>query len=287
MRFVSVVVLCMVGCEGPAGPAGPPGNDGIDGAQGPTGSNGTNGSDGTTPPAPWLTAAGVRVAVTSLTFDNSGAHVAFKLADPFGVALDRKGLLTDTKVGVSFVLAQLAANPDGSAGQYTAYTTRVQTSPINGNSATQATTEGNESGFTVVDVTQGSYEYTFTAPVTAMDPTLTQTVLAVAVRGTAIDRTTLSARPDGGQPIARGEVTDHACNSCHATLGLHGGRYTSPTQCVLCHQPQSSDPDTGNTVDFKVMIHKIHRGSALPSVVAGTPYQIIGFQQSVADFSTV
>ena len=60
----------------------------------------------------------------------------------------------------------------------------------------------------------------------------------------------------------------------------------------MCHNPggngiQTVDPDTGNSIDFEVMIHKIHMGSSLPSVIAGTPYQIIGFQQSVNDFSSV
>jgi len=43
----------------------------------------------------------------------------------------------------------------------------------------------------------------------------------------------------------------------------------------MCHTPQTVDPDTGNTVDMKVFIHKLHMGSQLPSVKAGTPYQVI------------
>ena len=90
------------------------------------------------------------------------------------------------------------------------------------------------------------------------------------------------------QPLTtRDVVRTTACNTCHDPLSAHGGARLSVQLCVLCHTPQTTDPDTGNTVDFKVMVHKIHAGSSLPSVQAGVPYQIIGFGQSVNDFSTV
>src|SRR4029453_15912631 len=114
-------------------------------------------------------------------------------------------------------------------------------------SAIQATTES--SGvLRVVDATKGTYTYQVATPLTGIQPAATQTVGALAVRtmgdAQAIARTAFSARPDGGAVIAREVVDDAACSGCHRTLDAHGGRWTRPNQCVLCHQPQSSDPDT-------------------------------------------
>ena len=280
-----LLCLLVAACEGPAGPAG---------GQGEPGTNGTNGDAGPkgdpADPAPWLTAPAIDIAVTGLTIANNAATVAFTLTDGKGEAVDASGKLTDGSVALGFVLAQLAKNADGSPAQYTAYTTITATSPISGATAIQAQTESTGT-LTAVDVTRGTYRYAVAAPLTGLDPTLTQTVGALAVRtvadGEAIARTTFSVRPDGGAVDTREVVTAAACNTCHRTLDAHGGRWIAPAQCVLCHQPQTVDPDTGNTLDLKVMVHKIHRGKNLPSVVAGTPYQIVGYMQSVNDFSTV
>jgi OmcA/MtrC family decaheme c-type cytochrome len=283
--------LVLAACEGPSGPPGAPGAPGADGPPGPSSDAGPGEPAA---PSPWRTRGGVDIRVTQLAFSAERATVSFTLTDGNGVALDPTGRLTDGTVAVSFVLAQLAENLDGSAGPYTAYTTERQTSPITGASAIQAAAES-AGALRVVDLTLGTYTYELAAPLTGLTPTATQTVAALAVRTidattadatTAIARDTFSVRPDGGAISTREVVSDATCNACHRTLDAHGGRWTRPGQCVLCHQPQSSDPDTGNTVDFPVMIHRIHRGASLPSVAAGTPYQIIGFGQRVHDFSS-
>ncbi len=236
---------------------------------------------------------GVAIAVTDLELDAAGAHVSFTVTDENGVPID----LATGGVDVSFVLAQLAMNADGTPGQYTAYTTRTATkqypAPDPNVTATQATNEDVTAG-KLETKARGSYRYTFAAPLDGLDRSFTQTVLAIAVRDVGngsevIDRNLFSVVPAGGDPVLREEVTDQTCDSCHRTLDAHGGRYTSPTQCVLCHTPQSSDPDTGNTVDFRVMIHKIHDGEQLASHEAdpSNHYTIVGFMSSVNDFSTV
>ena len=198
MRAVfAMVLLVSAACEGPAGPEGPPGpggdpgNPGDVGDPGPIGPPGNPGDPGV---SPWIVGPGVDIAVTGLTFDSTGATVAFTLKDRAGKALDRTGTVTEAPVAVSFVLAQLAELPDQTAAQYTAYTT---------NAAAQGATESNGT-FTTVDVRTGSYTYRFASTLTGYDATKTQTVLAVASRTydgvAAFDRETFSVRPTGPAP---------------------------------------------------------------------------------------
>jgi OmcA/MtrC family decaheme c-type cytochrome len=243
---------------------------------------GDPGEDGT---SPWFTAAPVDIEVTALDVTASSATVSFTLDDrpgAGGAALDREGRLTEGAVTVSFVLGQLAVDGAGEPGSYTAYTTRV----VGG--ATQATTEGVAGNFETVSVSEGTYRYTFAAPLGGFDPAHTQSVIAIASRSvdgdSSMDRHLFSVRPDGGTMVTRTVVEDSRCDSCHGGFSAHGGRYDDVTQCVMCHTEQTTDPDSGNTVAFPVMLHKIHRGADL---TFASTYNIIGYGGSVHEWSTV
>ncbi|MBZ5596659.1 MAG: OmcA/MtrC family decaheme c-type cytochrome [Acidobacteriia bacterium] len=233
---------------------------------------------------------GLVTTIESAQIASDGTITAkFKITDPQGLPLDRAGLYTPGAVSTSFIAATIPVGVE----QYTAYTTRVQKSPITGNSATQA---GTDSGGTYQQVGDGEYVYTFhTKAPAGYVVTATHSIGVYSSRDlTAFDLGTSYADnvytfvPNGtAVTTTRDVIKTESCNKCHDPLSAHGGARRSVELCVLCHTPQTTDPDTGNTVDFKVMVHKIHSGSSLPSVQAGGKYQIIGFNQSVNDFSTV
>lgn len=230
----------------------------------------------------------IRVTGAEIAADGT-IRAKFKLTDLRGLPLDRAGIETPGAVNVSFIAAYI---PRG-ASQYVAYTTRVQTSPITNASATQATGESNG---TFTRTADGEYTYQFATKAPAnLDRTAVHTIGAYGSRnltefelGTQYDDDVFHFVPAGGAPGGvRDVVRTATCNKCHHDMGFHGGSRKTMEICVLCHTPQTVDPDTGNTVDMPVMTHRIHMGSQLPSVRAGGKYVIIGNRQSVHDYSHI
>ncbi|MCC7011238.1 MAG: hypothetical protein IT454_01640 [Planctomycetes bacterium] len=112
-----------------------------------------------------------------------------------------------------------------------------------------------------------------------------------------------------GAVEARDVVAQDNCNQCHQSLRAHGELRRDVKLCVLCHTAGSEDKNVANvangtpgvSIDFRVMIHKLHNGAHLPSVLGvstnndGTrnytataqPYQMVGFGNSIIDFSEI
>jgi OmcA/MtrC family decaheme c-type cytochrome len=232
-----------------------------------------------------------------LQFTILGAEIAadgtvrarVKVTDPRGLGLDREGITTPGNVNMSFVLARIPQDQPW----YTSYTVRTQTSPITGRAAVQAAAD---TGGRFEKVADGEYIYTFGTRLPAgYDRTATHSILVYGNRnlsefnlGTNYDDAVYSWVPAGG-PVTktRDVIRTATCNKCHVDMGFHGGSRKSMEGCVMCHQPQTVDPDTGNTVDMTVMTHKIHMGAGLPSVRGGKDYCIIGNAQSVHCYGQV
>ncbi len=144
------------------------------------------------------------------------------------------------------------------------------------------------------DVDAGLYDYTFAYALPASyDPAATHVVALYATRTVNGVRFVANAERSfiPNTPELAGStrkiVRTETCNGCHNPLAQHGGARTNLTLCVNCHTQGALDPESGHTIDFNVMIHKIHMGQRLPSVKAGTPFVIIGNAASVHDFSDV
>jgi hypothetical protein len=87
------------------------------------------------------------------------------------------------------------------------------------------------------------------------------------------DNATMDFLLGGAQTLTpRAVVSQDNCNRCHADLEAHGGMRKDVTLCLLCHTSGSEDDNAGGatpgvSVDFRVMIHKIHNARHLPSVL--------------------
>jgi OmcA/MtrC family decaheme c-type cytochrome len=104
---------------------------------------------------------------------------------------------------------------------------------------------------------------------------------------------------DGSMPMARRMVAeDGRCQACHGEFSrgfsIHGNLRNRIEYCVMCHNPNETDyarrmrdpeavaaGDLNATIDFKVLIHKIHTGEEL----AQHPYEVYGFGPAPANFT--
>jgi OmcA/MtrC family decaheme c-type cytochrome len=244
---------------------------------------------------------GLNITINSAQISTSGAiSVTYTLTDPNGLPLDQAGVTTPGAVTPTFIAAYI---PKGQE-QYVALTTASATGPALG-TITRPTFEEAKPTSGTPTATAGQYVYTFKAQAPAgFDQTVTYTVAVVGSRdltvfnlGTNYAGTTFNFVPNGAAvTVTRDVIRTQSCNRCHDQLAFHGGHAFGMPMCVMCHQPQNADPTSGNSLDLKVMAHKVHMGSQLPSVLGYTsgtqtippaPYQIYGYMNSVNDFSTV
>ena len=225
---------------------------------------------------------GLVIKIVGATVANDGTVTAtVTLADPKGAPLDRLGVYSPGNISVSFLLAYI---PQGWTSWYS-YITRQRTGTL----GTVDQVTGENTG-TWTQLAEGRYSYVFTKKIPGFDATLTHGVAAYGTRtltdlgfSNSWSDTLYTFVPNGSAvKTVRDIVRTSSCNKCHDALALHGGNRRSVEVCVVCHNTQTMDPNYPVTADFKVMVHKIHMGSSLPSVVAGGKYIVSG-----ADYSTV
>jgi OmcA/MtrC family decaheme c-type cytochrome len=219
---------------------------------------------------------GLMIAVTGATIAANGTiTVQYTLTDPTGLPLDSAGVYTPGTISTSFVAGYI---PNGQE-QYTAYTTKEATGTV----IASVNQPGADSGGTTTVLRSGAYQYVFgTKAPAGFDPTATNTIGIYGSRSltsyglsTYYASTTFNFVPNGAKVThTRDVIETSSCNQCHEQLSAHGGSRRGVNLCVMCHTPQNVDPNTGNTVDFKSFIHRIHMGSSLPSVVAGGTFAI-------------
>jgi OmcA/MtrC family decaheme c-type cytochrome len=204
-----------------------------------------------------------------------------KFTDPKGLGLDREGIQTPGPISASLLLANIPAGQT----QYVSYITRTRTGT---RTVVQATGENTGTWQKIAD---GEYTYTFVKKLPAdFDKNATHTIGIYGSRNlsefdlsTNYADATYNFVPSGAAVTqVRDIIRTSSCNKCHDQLGLHGGARRSVEVCIICHTPQTPDSRSDNTTDMKVMVHKIHMGSSLPSVIAGKKYMVAG-----QDYSTV
>lgn len=234
---------------------------------------------------------GLVLTTTSVTISADQIPVVeFTLEDDDGNPVDLADLDSDPR----FVFAWIDVDPESGLSRYQSYVVNDvagQNYSLNGvdtpptlASAPQA---ASDSGGVFETLGPGSFSYRFNTAVPAdYDGDATHTMASYASREDRVfvANDIFTFVPSGGAPsVTREVVSTTACNECHNPLEFHGGTRRETVLCAVCHTDQTIDPETGETLELKVMAHKIHHGEQLTNL----PYFIVGFRQSINDYSDV
>jgi OmcA/MtrC family decaheme c-type cytochrome len=246
-------------------------------------------------PSPYAEAEELIAFITLVNIPEDGrAVVDFQLADGNNTAI------IDLGAGdVRFTLAKLQASPLGNlTGSWQSYINRIRDPDPEDGPGTeprlQATYERDAGEFT--NNGDGTYRYRFELNVTALpadilsqaaseglnleyQPQRTHRLVIQFSNSEGWANPVYNWVPETGTTeglFTMDIAATENCNRCHGPLAFHGSGRREVEYCVTCHNTGSTDPSTENTVDMKVMIHKIHMGSELPSVQEGGSYVVGG-----------
>lgn len=283
---VTAGLALIAGCASPTPAPGPTGPVGPAGPAGPQGKA-----------APVSPGSGLKLEITKVEIPSDNKPVVtFKITDDKGNPVKPADLDAGS---LRFTLAKIVEDKDSKLTRYENYITgevKGAEYTVKGEkkqpalaSATQVLSAMDSGG--KLTETDAGYTYVFTNTLPAnFDRSATHVLGAQTTRNARefVANAAFSFVPAGGTPVSREVVKVEACNQCHDPLAVHGGSRRDTRLCVLCHTAQNTDPETGNTLDFKVLVHKLHDGRNLPSVTVGKkPYLIVGNRQTVFDLGEI
>lgn len=257
-----------------------------------------------TNPSPYAEAEELFAFITDVALNGDNqAVVQFQLTDGKNVPI-----IDLTVDNLRFVISKLEGSPLGNlTGTWQSYINKIDIPEVDIgiDPRLQATTENNGEFTNNGD---GTYTYRYATSLTDLPQDILDQAAAEGLNlDFEPDRTHRVAIQFDGAPstanpnydwVPTSGATDGIfhmdiaatdnCNLCHDPLGIHNsGRRREIKYCVTCHNTGTTDADSTNTVDFKVMIHKIHRGANLPSVEAGGRYVIYGGSGTPHDYSNL
>jgi len=218
--------------------------------------------------------------ITGASVSDGIVTIQFDVLDEFGTGV--AGFQQGQNVAFSFTANKLVPGTGGKTDAWVSYIRGAD----EGVPDAQATTY-NQGTFSAQG--GGSYTFTFADPLASIsgidfEPALTHRfgveVRSAVVSGQSVPGadTAFDIQPSTGATTGirqREIIVQEDCAACHGSeeFAFHGGARQDVRQCVSCHQPGSFDVGSGNTIEFGVMIHKIHTGVNLTQ----KPYEFCGF----------